>query len=290
MISIIILTYQDEIQIENCIKSLIDLTDDIVVIDSFSTDETTNICRKFGARVYQNPFVNQAVQFNWAIDNISLKYDWVLRLDSDEILPTQLKTEMVEKLWANEGFTAYYLNRRMYWMNRWLRHGRMYPHYIARLFKKGKARFEERTEEHLVVDGTIGYMNTDFYEDNKKNKLDYFTAKHLVTARGEASEINRFNIGESSKDIAIRPSIFGPKNHRTRWFKERIYLNTPLFVRPFLYFIYRYIFCFGFLDGIPGLIFHVLQGFWYRFYIDATIYERRLDDNLSNNKDNSLNS
>ena len=276
MISIIILTYNDEIQIGECLESISDLTDDIIIVDSFSSDNTVEICKRFSARVYRNPFVNQAVQFNWALDNVPIKYDWILRLDSDEIVPDRLKEEMRDRLGRDEEFVAYYLNRRMYWMGRWLRHGRMYPHYIVRLFRKGHARYEERTEEHLVVDGAIGYMKNDFLEDNRKNTLDYFTEKHLVTARGELEEIKKAAAGSSAHETAIEPRLFGTKVHRTRWLKEKVYARTPLFVRPFLYFIYRYFVCLGFLDGAPGLIWHVLQGFWYRFYIDAKVYESRL--------------
>ena len=277
MISIILLTYEDEVQIKNCLQSVADLSDDIVVVDSFSKDRTTAICKQYGARVYQNPFVNQAIQFNWALDNIDLKYNWVLRLDSDEMVPNRLKAEMNDRVGKEPGVNAYYMNRRMYWMGRWLRHGRMYPHYIVRLFRKGQARYEEKTEEHLIVNGATGYLKSDFLEDNRKNHLDYFTEKHLATARGELMEILEKNPDADAATPSIEPKLFGVKVHRTRWLKEKVYARTPLFVRPFLYFFYRYFFCLGFLDGVPGLIFHVLQGFWYRFYIDAKVYESQLD-------------
>lgn len=274
MISVIILTFNDECQIANCLESIKDLADEIIVIDSFSTDRTVEICESYGARVYQNPFINQAIQFNWALDNVPIKNDWILRLDSDEILPGKLREEIRERLAANEDYAAYALNRRMIWMGRWLRWGRMYPHYIVRLFRKGKARYEERTEEHLIVDGKIGRMKNDFMENNRKNNLDYFTEKHLATARGELREILAQERNEL--DESIEPKLFGPKVNRTRWLKLHVYSRMPLFIRPFLYFFYRYFILLGFLDGKPGLIFHVLQGFWYRFYIDAKVYEERL--------------
>jgi glycosyltransferase involved in cell wall biosynthesis len=276
MISIIILTYEDETQISACLSSIRDLSDDIIVIDSFSKDGTVDICRRYDARVFQNPFVNQAVQFNWALDNVEFKHDWILRLDSDEIVPDKLKAEILSRVGTEPGLSAYYLNRRVYWMGRWLRHGRMYPHFIARLFRKGLARYEQRTEEHLIVQGRIGYMRHDFLEDNKKNTLDYFTMKHLATARGELTEIQSARNCESGTHVGIEPRILGAKVHRTRWFKEKLYARVPLFVRPFLYFFYRYFICLGFLDGVPGLIWHILQGFWYRFYIDSKVYEARL--------------
>lgn len=273
MISIIILTYEDECQIANCIESVKEMTDDIIIVDSFSKDATLDICRYFGARIHQNPFVNQAVQFNWALDNLDIKYDWILRLDSDEIVPDKLRAEMRARIGTEPGVNAYYLNRRMYWMGRFLRHGRMYPHYIVRLFKKGRARYEERTEEHLIVDGQIGSLRNDFLEDNKKNTLDYFTEKHLATARGELKEVKDQENGASAAAPTIEAKLFGAKVHRSRWLKENVYSKTPLFVRPFVYFFYRYLICLGFLDGVPGLIWHILQGFWYRFYIDSKVYE-----------------
>lgn len=283
MISIIILTYNDEVQIENCLNSLSNLSDDIVVIDSYSKDNTLAICKNYGARVFQNPFVNQAIQFNWGLDNIELKYDWVLRLDSDEILPDRVKREIANAVQAPAEFKGFYLNRRMYWMGRWLRYGRMYPHFILRLFKKGFARYEEKTEEHLIVEGSVGFLKCDFLEDNRKNNLDYFTEKHLQTARGELGEIQN---SESANVLrSLEPRLFGHKVNRTRWLKENIYMRIPLFIRSFFYFFYRYFICLGFLDGKPGLIFHVLQAFWYRFYIDAKVYEAKLDNNKSDYKD-----
>jgi glycosyltransferase involved in cell wall biosynthesis len=276
MISTIVLTYNDEIQIANCLESIRDLSDDIIIIDSFSTDRTLDICRSYGCRVYQNPFVNQAIQFNWALDNVELKHGWVLRIDSDEIVPDKLKAEILRRAGAEPGVAGYYLNRRVYWMNQWLRHGRMYPHYILRLFKKGCAHYEERTEEHLVLDGTAAKMENDFLENNLKTTLDYFTQKHLATARGELKEILDRKDRSQTSSLTIEPKLFGEKINRTRWFKEKVYARTPVFLRPVAYFFLRYFIYFGFLDGVPGLIWHVLQGFWYRFYIDSKIYEHRL--------------
>jgi glycosyltransferase involved in cell wall biosynthesis len=275
MISIVILTYNDECQIANCLSSVRALSDDIVVIDSFSNDRTEEICVAAGAKFVQNPFVNQAIQFNWALDNVPLKYDWVLRLDSDEIVPAGLANEMRERVGKDAGVRAYALNRRMIWMGRWLKHGRMYPHYIVRLFQKGYARYEERTEEHLIVTGATARMTNDFLEDNKKNYLDYFTEKHLSTARGELAEALSAPAEAATDELAVDGKLFGTKVERTRWLKEHVYAGTPLFVRPFAYFAYRYFLCLGFLDGVPGLIWHILQGFWYRFYIDAKLWEAR---------------
>jgi glycosyltransferase involved in cell wall biosynthesis len=287
MITVIILTFNDEDQIENCLNSLIGLTNDVIVVDSFSTDRTCAICEQYGARFFQNPFINQALQFNWAIDNLLIENNWILRLDSDEIIPDKLKAEILQRVGSEPEISAFALNRRMYWMGRWLRFGRMYPHYIVRLFRKGQARYEERTEEHLVVSGKVERMRNDFLEYNCKNNLDYFTQKHLVTAAGELNEIltGVMSGGESDTSPSVTPRFLGSKTERTRWLKEKVYSRTPLFVRPFLYILYRYVFCLGFLDGIPGLIWHVLQGFWYRFYIDAKLYETQQSSRLTRQND-----
>jgi glycosyltransferase involved in cell wall biosynthesis len=271
MISAIILSFNEEKNIGRCLKSISDLTDDIIIMDSFSTDKTLEICNEYKCRVFQNPFVNQALQFNWALDNAHVKYDWILRLDSDEMLPNKLKDELRYRLGRGSDFNAYYLNRRMYWMNRWLRHGRMYPHNIVRIFRKGFGRYENKEEEHLIINGKVGYMKNDFLEDNRINTLEYFSRKHLRTAE---SEVKEYFQGLDLND-GITPKFFGPKINRTRWLKINIYTDMPLFVRPVIYFVYRYFFCLGFLDGSEGLIFHVLQAFWYRFYIDARIFEER---------------
>jgi len=271
-LSIIILTYNDQLNIENCLKSICSVTDDIIIIDSYSSDDTLKICQSYCCKIYQNKFINQANQFNWAIDNIEAKYGWILRLDSDEILPGGLIEEISSRMGKEKGVNGYALNRRMYWMNRWLKHGRMYPHYILRLFKKGCARYEDRTEEHLIVEGKVDRMENDFLEDNHNNNLDFFTRKHLATAVGEVEEILNDTLCD---DKSVEPSIFGNKVSRTRWLKINIYNKTPLFVRPFIYFFYRYFICLGFLDGKSGLVFHMLQAFWYRFYIDACLYEKR---------------
>jgi glycosyltransferase involved in cell wall biosynthesis len=280
LISIIILTFNDEVQIRNCLESLSDITDDIVIVDSYSSDKTIEICAEYGARIFKNPFINQAIQCNWALDNIEFKNEWILRLDSDEILPKKIKKEIYQKIKEDSDINGYFLNRRMYWMGRWLRFGRMYPHHILRLFRSGFARYEEKTEEHLIVDGRVDFLKNDFLEDNKKNNLDYFTEKHLQTAKGEVREIKDARSGEFSD--GLEPKIFGYKVNRTRWLKEKVYSRTSLFVRPFLYFIYRYVLCLGFLDGKAGLIFHVLQGFWYRFYIDSKVFEEMLDEQQQN--------
>ena len=273
-ITAILLTFNEEANLERCLSSLKDLTDDIIVVDSFSTDSTLNICERYRCRVYQNPFVNHAVQFNWALDHVPLTRAWILRMDADEMLPDQLKQEINELVGTcGTDITGIYLNRRMYFMNRWLKHGGIYPHHILRMFRRGLARYEEKTEEHLVLAGGRAiYAKHDFLEDNRQNHLKFWLRKHDDLSDGEI----RDTLLETRDPINdLPPAVLGSKVQRTRWLKVHVYAKTPLFVRAFLYCFYRYVVRLGFLDGVPGLIFHVLQGFWYRFYVDARIYEIR---------------
>ena len=272
--SIIILTFNEEGNIRRCLDSINDFTDDIIIVDSFSTDATLKICADYGCRIYQHKFVNQAIQFNWALDNLPLERPWILRLDCDEVLTTKLKQELV-KLAAtcDRDVTGIYLNRRMYFMNRWLKHGGLYPHYILRVFRRGAGRYEEKTEEHFVLTaGRAICATNDFLEDNRQNTLKYWLKKHDDLSDGEIKD-TLLETQDPNQDL--KESLFDNKVARTRWFKIHVYVKSPLYLRAFLYFVYRYFVRLGFLDGIPGLIFHVLQAFWYRFYIDARIYEAR---------------
>ena len=271
-VTAMILTLNEERNIERCLDSVGRFTDDIVIVDSYSTDNTLKICEAHHCRIYQHAFVNQAVQFNWALDEVPLTRSWMLRLDADEVLPVSLQQELrtlVET--APPEVTGIYLNRRMYFMNRWLKHGGLYPHHILRVFRTGAARYEEKTEEHLVLGrGRAVYAANDFVEDNRQNHLKYWLRKHDDLSDGEIRD-TRLETQDPKRDL--KPQLFGSKVERTRWFKTRVYARSPLFLRAFGYFLYRYVFRLGFLDGLPGLIFHVLQAFWYRFYIDARIYE-----------------
>ena len=274
LVSVVILTYNEEQNIQRCLESLKDFTDDVVIVDSFSKDVTLKICEERRCRIYQHKFVNQAFQFNWALDHVPLDRPWILRLDADEMLPYRLKAELQELVnTCGLDVTGIYLNRRMYFMNRWLRHGGIYPHYILRMFRLGSARYEEKTEEHLVLlSGRAIYARHEFLEDNRQNHLKYWLRKHDDLSDGEIRD-TLLETKDHNRDV--KPRLFGNKIERTRWFKTRVYCRSPLFLRAFGYVLYRYVVRLGFLDGVPGLIFHVLQAFWYRFYIDARIYEIR---------------
>jgi glycosyltransferase involved in cell wall biosynthesis len=271
-ISVFILTYNEEVNISACLKSLEGFSDDIVFVDSYSTDKTLEMGKAAGVRVFQNPFVNHALQCNWALETVDFKYDWILRMDSDELLPVKLKAELAEMARTlPSDVTGIYLNRRQYFMNRWLRYGGMYPRFVLRAWRKGAGSFENKTEEHFVLaHGTTVKTKNDFLEDNRINDLRFWLRKHAELADGEVRDT--LGLTEAA-DGTLKPALLGETVQRTRWLKQNVYQRSPLFLRAFLYFFYRYFILLGFLDGVPGFIFAVNQAFWYRFFIDSRIWE-----------------
>lgn len=263
-ISLIVLTNNEELHLERCLRSAYGFVSQIIVVDSGSTDRTLEVAKKFGANILTHPFKNQAEQFNWALENADIKGDWVLRLDADEYLTPELAKEIPEAVeHAPEGVSGFFMKRRVYFMGRWIRHGDYYPRWFMRLFRKGKGKSEARDmDEHLVViDGKTVRLKDDFIDENLK-ELYWWTQKHNDFSSREVKAMmkGQANEGNTAED-------------KKRTSRKGFYMRLPLFFRAWWYFTYRYVFRGGFLDGKPGLIFHFLQGFWYRFLIDAKFYE-----------------
>jgi len=267
-ISVIILTYNEQINLENCLKSIGDWAGEIFVVDSYSTDKTLEIAKKYGAKITQHDFKNQAEQFNWALDNLEIKNEWILRLDADEYLTEELKNEIAKELKnAPSDINGFYIKRRIYFMGRWIKRAGVYPLWLLRLFKyrKGKSELKEIDEHIVLLEGKAGELKNDFIHDDKKSLSDWIQ-KHNDYSNREVETI--LNL---TSDI---PTLGGQPG-RKRWLKEKFYYRLPLFFRAFIYFHYRYFFCLGFLDGKEGMIYHFLRIYWYRFLLDAKIYEQR---------------
>jgi glycosyltransferase involved in cell wall biosynthesis len=277
-ISVIILTYNEEINLPHCLESIKDHVSEIIVVDCGSNDKTLEIAEKYGARTVEHKdYKNQAQQFNWALDNVGINNPWIFRLDADEWVTKELWRELEEKLENTpEKITGYFVKRRVYFMGKWIKHGGYYPTWILRLFQKGKGRYEEREmDEHIVLsEGKTGKLKNDFADENHKS-LKEWTAKHNDFSTREAREELKAKYESQS---ANRKSLGGQAG-RKRALKTGFYMRLPLFCRTLAYFLYRYIIRLGFLDGRKGLIFHFLQGFWYRFLIDAKILESKKRNN-----------
>ncbi|RCR69645.1 glycosyltransferase family 2 protein [Larkinella punicea] len=272
-ISVIILTHNEEKHIGRCIASLLPFTKQIFIVDSFSTDQTVEIARAMGAVVVQNPWVNYATQFNYGIRHIPFQTTWLMRMDADEYVLPELATEINTRLTTlPDDVSGIYVKRRVMFMNRWMRHGDYYPIWLLRIWRSGQGICEESwMDEHIKLSTGRSIQFEHDLVDHNLNNLTWWTQKHNLYAIREVIDILniRFNFDQS---IRVEPKFFGTQEQRKRYLKQR-YASLPLFTRPLLYFLYRYIVRLGVLDGRPGLMWHFLQGLWYRFLVDAKLYE-----------------
>lgn len=269
-LSVIVLTYNEELNIAHSLKNIIDFASDVYVLDSGSTDKTCTIAAEFGTKIFQRKFDNYSNQRNYALKELPIKNEWILFLDADEYLTEELKTEISETLTETE-YDGFYLKRRFYFQGKWIKHGGYYPIWILRLFKKEKGFVDRAINEHFKVDGKVGYLKNDFIDDNKKDISEWIN-KHNSYADYEAMELISA-INQSAKDSQLS-NFFGSQVERKRWIREKIWNRfLPPLIRPFIYYFYRYFLRLGFLDGKAGFIYHFLQGLWFPFLIDVKYLE-----------------
>ena len=272
LLTVIVLTRDEAVHLPRLIESLARLSCRILVVDSGSTDGTAEIAQRFGAEVVSHPFESHAAQFNWALDHLTINTPWVMRMDADEYLLPALAEELAGTLPAAPATVGgWMVRRRVFFWGRWIRHGGYYPTWLLRVWRTGAGRIEERLmDEHAVLSkGEIRRLEHDIVDENLKG-LGPWTDKHNRYADHEVLDLVERNTG---LDESGAPA--GQAGRRRR-LKFSLYGRAPLFLRAFLYWVYRYFFRLGLLDGVPGLVFHFLQGFWYRFLVDAKLYERRL--------------
>lgn len=271
-LSVIILTYNEELHIRRCLENVSGFAKTIIVVDCFSTDRTKAICEEFGnVRFVEHAWPgNQAAQFNWAIDNLEIETEWILRLDADEYLLPELVEELQQTLpTLPSDVTGIELKRRHIFMGKWVKHG-IYPVVIMRLFRKGKGRYDERLmDEHLSLhSGSAITLQNDFCDHSLISISDY-CRKHINYAQREACEV--LNELYQLKEETVTETNLGKQasaKHKTKSGYNRL----PLFLRSFAYFLYRYILRGGFLDGKEGFLFAFIQGWWYRTLVDANIF------------------
>ena len=273
-IAALILTYNEEKHITRCINSLKDVCEEIFVIDSFSKDKTVEIAKILGAKVYQHPFENQARQFNWAINNCPITSDWIWRVDADEYIEPALAEKVVNSLLhVSLDVNGIYVNKKIVFMGRPLLHGGWYPAQQIKIIRKRYGASEDKwMDEHLIIfSGTTISIDGDQTDENL-NDLFWWTQKHNNYSNREAVNMLLMEYGMDNQGEEVASKLFGTDAERKRWLKMK-YVRAPLFLRPFINFFIRYILKAGFLDGKQGFIWHFLQGFWYRFLVDAKIYE-----------------
>ncbi|TVR84815.1 MAG: glycosyltransferase family 2 protein [Rhodospirillales bacterium] len=268
-LSILVLTRDEEANLPVLLASAEGLGAAFVIVDSGSTDRTVAIAEAAGCRVVYHPWETYAAQLNWAIEHAGITTPWVMRMDADERFTPELVAEMRGMLaMLPDAVTGLLVKRQVWFWGRWIRHGGYYPIWLLRVWRSGRARCEQRwMDEHMVVDGgEVRRFSHDIIDENHKG-LTFWTDKHNRYADREVRDI-------LSGETAGGGELAGQAG-RTRWLKGNVYLRAPMFLRAFLYWFYRYVLRLGFLDGRAGLVFHFLQGFWYRFLVDAKLHEAR---------------
>lgn len=274
-LTVLILAMNEEKNIVRAVSSVRDIAKRIVVVDSGSTDQTIALARANGADVIEHvPFVNYATQFNWGLENAQIDTKWVLRLDADEQVSPELAAEIKQALIEHDAddVNGFEVRCRIIFMGRWIKHGGTYPLIIPRLFRRGFGRVEMRKmDEHTLIDGKVLRLRNDLVHYDFKG-LHEWVDKHNKYSNRECQdyfERLQENAGQ------MQGKLMGNQRQRKRFLKNGVYYNLPKFWRAWFYYMYRYYIRLGFLDGPEGKIFCFLQAYWYRFLVDAKIYESR---------------
>jgi len=274
--TVIILTKNEETDIERCIRSVEGWVKRIVIVDSGSTDRTVEIAARLGVEIVRHePFVDYGRQFNWAIDNLRIKTTWVFRLDADEVITPELRKELETELerHVTDDVSGFMMRYKVEFMGRFLKHGGFYPFRKITIFKYGKGRFEERAMgEHIVLsEGRCVYLKNDAIHHTLKT-LDLYINKHNWYATREVQDYFDVRSGRENALLDGQPE-------KAKKLRDGLYYRLPMFLRARLFFWYRYYLRLGFLDGTPGYIFAFMQAYWYRTLVDAKLYEHNLKNN-----------
>jgi glycosyltransferase involved in cell wall biosynthesis len=266
-VSILILTWNEEINIAECIDSC-SWSDDIVVFDSVSQDSTREIALARGARVVERVFDNYARQRNAALTTVLYKNPWVLMVDADERVPSDLASEIVSAVaGASDKVAAFRMRRKDFFMGRWLRRSSGYPSWFARLLRLGRARIERDVNEETVADGSVEPLAGHLYHHPFNKGIAYWFERH-----------NRYSNLEAIEKVKIQELNLSPwallsrdPLARRRALKQWVY-RLPL--RPQIFFFYFYFVRLGVMDGRAGLYFSRMRAA-YELMIDLKAVELR---------------
>lgn len=248
--SILILTFNEAVNIKQCLDS-VNWADDVVVLDSFSTDNTVDIAKRKNARIYRHKFEDFGSQRNYALEQIDFKHEWIFHLDADERFNNELRNECERVIELNKK-SAYFVPNRIIFLGRWIPHCTQYPYPQVRLIKKGEVSFAKSghgQREDLAVRG-LGIIETPYDHFNFSKGIEDWLAKH-----------NRYSTEEAKLALEIEPQAIWKCFSRNSIIRRRAlksrFIKMPF--RPLLKFLYLYLFQRGFLDGKPGLIYCKLQ-------------------------------
>lgn len=281
-LSIIILTFNEEIHLKRLIDNISLLTNKIYVVDSFSTDTTLAILNDNNIIFQQNKFINHSKQINFAIDTLPFNTTWIMRIDADEIILESLVDELKHTLQLHENslVNGFYMNRKVIFLGKELNFGSLNPMWLLRIWRKGEGFSNEKwMDEKIVLKHPTTLKLSNVFFDKNLNNLTWWTQKHNLYANREAIEILK------EKYLSTYKNDEKASNRDIILFNlKSIYNRLPKFLRPILLFLYSYIVRLGILDGYRGLVWNTLQVFWYRFLVDCKVYEIELKFNFNVNE------
>lgn len=247
-VSVMIFTLNEEIHLSACLAAL-DWADDVIVVDSFSTDRTEAICREHGARFFQNRFEGFGTQRNWALDHTQPRYPWILILDADERVTPELSMELGGIAQSSlTGVGAYRVRRRFYMWGRWLRHSSLYPTWVVRFIHRERVRYLNRGHaETQEVVGEVRDLAHDLIDENLKGIDEWFERQNRYSRKDAEFEIEREREGLRLAELLSRDPLL------RRAALKRLAWRTPF--RGLVYFLYTFFLRRGFLDGRDGFVF-----------------------------------
>ena len=259
-VSVMIFTLNEAIHLPSCLAALA-WCDDVIVVDSFSTDTTETITREAGARFFQHAFTGFGDQRNWALANCSPCHEWILILDADERVTPELVDEMATRLAsAPADVAAFRIKRRFYFWGQWLKYSSLYPTWVVRLIHRDRVHYINRGHaETQVVNGNTLAMTNDLIDENMKGIDEWFERQNRYSSKDAEYELQT-----SGKPIAWGALVTGDNLGRRATLKQ-IAARMPL--RPLVYFLYSYVFRLGFLDGMNGFHFCVMKALYQRMVL-----------------------
>lgn len=282
-VTLIVTTRNEESNIEKCLVTANGLLDQIFVIDSESEDDTVRIAERF-AEAVNLPYDHSKIIpwiYQWGLDNLPIRNEWVMILEADQEITSELKAELLKLFAGGEiAENGFYVQRHQVFRGRRLRFGGYGSKYMLKLFRRSASQLDpEESDTRVYVKGKVGKLSSPILENNRKEEdILFYLHKHLRYAETFAQEEAQRR--RAMVDWKTTPAFFGTPDERVLWLK-RLYFSLPLYVRPGLYFFYRYFILLGFLDGKQGTIFHFLQAFWFRLVLDIRL-EEILKDSATN--------
>lgn len=277
-VSVLIPAKNEELNIAACLDSVAD-ADEVFLVDSQSGDRTVTIAEEKGAKVVQFHYNGKSPKKkNWSLENLPFKNDWVLIVDCDERITPELWTEIAQKI-QDETYQGYYLNRKVFFLGKWIKHGGKYPDWNLRLFRHKLGRYENlntedikntgdnEVHEHVILEGKVGYLENDMLHIDFRDIYEWL-ARHNRYSNWEARVYYNFLTGQND-DGTIGANLFGDAVQRKRFLKK-IWVRLPF--KPLLRFILFYIIRLGFLDGKAGYIYGRLLS-QYEYQIGVKLYE-----------------